>query len=448
MRESPFSSRVVALLIACATALAAAAVLLHVYGKDSVSEGKKFANNAYSVSAIGHAGFYDLLRRMDRPALRSAGSVRVAVGTHGTLIIAEPNPSSPAGTWRFRLMETPRLLFVLPKWSGAPDENRPSWISKAELLPLFAVRQTLALAVGVESSVFRRELTDDEATEKTEKKPWPVNNVGVEPTLSEVVQLIRCSEMMPIVGGEDGILLGEIKQKDSQATERQGTDGIIWVLSDPDVLSNHGIVKGDNAAFMLAAIDALRSWNNADPSAPIVFDETIHGFRESQGSTIALPFRFPFVVVTALTCIAVVLLVLSGAGRFGTPLVPKPVLDFGKMNLIGNSARLLDYSGHHAAVLERYIGMTLHSVASALRAPYLDDSGTGHTALSTWLDRVGRSRGVSSSCSDILRSAKASDTEHVIHNLFESAKKIYDWKQEILKGESVVHGYSIHQRHR
>ena len=420
MKESPFSSRAVILLIACATALAAVSVLLRVYGGEPVSAERKTAPNTYSISAIGHAGFYDLLRRTDRPVLRSTGNVLSTVGTRGVLIIAEPGPDT-ADAWRFRLMELPRLLLVLPKWKGTPDKNRPSWISEVEPVPLYAARQPLVIAAGGESSVFRGEQAGQ----------WAVNSIGIDPTLPEAVQLIRSEEMTPIVGGEDGMLLGEIKLKG-----RHGADGIIWVLSDPDVLSNHGIVKGDNGAFMLAVIDALRSWNNGDPNAPIVFDETAHGFLESRSSPVALPFRFPFVFVTALAFAAAALLVLSGMRRFGAAVAPKPVLDFGKANLIGNSARLLDYSGHHAAVLERYIGMTLSSTAGALRAPRFDDAEAGNAALIAWLDQVGRSRGVSVSCADflqILRASRTADAEHNIPGLFECAKKIYDWKQEILK---------------
>jgi len=260
------------------------------------------------------------------------------------------------------------------------------------------------------------------------------------------VQLIQSGEITPLVGNSEGMLLGEIEIAGRK----------IWVLSDPDIMSNHGIVNGDNAAFMLATIDMLRSWNNSSPDAAIVFDGVVHGFRERQESPFSLLFGFPFVIVTILTCIAAVLLALSGMSRFGAPLVSKPALDFGKANLISNGARLLDYAGHHAEVLVRYMGMTLNSVESALRAP----AGHGdNMATSEWLDRVGRSRGVRVSCVDFFRiyhdcqalldsgvSAKKTTKDEPslpdLNSLFKNAKKIYDWKQEILKGEGVTHGSS------
>ena len=434
MRESPFSRRSVILLIACAAALVAASVLLRAYGGSAISGGKKFAPGAHSVSAIGHAGFYDLLRRLDLPVSRIAGNALATVGANGTLIVAEPDVSYNTNTLEPKLMQAPRLLLVLPKWRGTQDMMRPSWVSEVTPVPLDTARQVLSIVAGVRSTVSRRELSDNEV------KAWRINTIGIEPTLPDIVQLIRADRMTPLVGDNNGMLLGEIVNARRK----------IWILSDPDVLSNHGIGSGDNAIFMFAVIDALRSWNNSDSDAPIVYDEEVHGFRAPQGSLLELLFSFPFIIVIALVCITAALIAASGAGRFGAPIIPRPVLDFGKANLISNSARLLDYAGHHPEALKRYIRMTMNSTANALRAPRPDDSTRGNESTTAWLDRVGKSRGVSSSCTDILRVLRIANTDadSSLSLLLEGAKKIYNWKKEILQGESVVHESLIHKRHR
>ena len=432
MRESPFSRRSVILLIACVTALVAASFLLRAFGENLVLVGNKPVLGVRSISAIGHAGFYDLLRRLDRPVSRSAGSALSTVGTKGTLIVAEPRVSYVIDDIESKIMQAPRLLLVLPKWHGTPDESNHSWVSEVETVPLNTARRVLSIVTGPRSTVFRKALSSDV------KNAWQINTVGIEPSLHNLVQLIRADEMTPIVGDNNEILLGEIGNSRRK----------IWILSDPDVLSNHGITNGDNAAFMLAVVDALRLWNNSDLSAPIVFDESVHGSQVSNSSPLELLFNFPFVIVTALFCAAVAILAASGAGRFGAPVVPKPVLNFGKANLIGNGARLLDYAGHHPEVLKRYIRMTIQSAANALRALRHDDSTHGNESITVWLDRVGKSRGVSSSCTDIAHVLRASnaEAESSLPRLFEGAKRIYDWKQEILKVESV--GPSIHKQRR
>lgn len=418
--ESPFSRSSILFLIACATALFALSILLHARGKDASSSGSRSLPGTYSVSAIGYAGFYDLMQRLDRPAVRAVRNTLATVGARGTLVVAEPDMRFVTDAESRRLMEAPRLLVVLPKWLGAPDEKRASWISAAEPVPLFAVRQTLGLVATARSDVFRADWP----------KKWRTNRVGIAPEGSGIAQLMRSEEMNPIVGDEDGMLVGEIMDGERR----------IWVLSDPDVLANHGIVKGDNAAFMVALVDMLRLSPGGDASAPVVFDETVHGFQAGEASPLQLLFRFPFVVVTLLVCCTAALLLAAGTGRFGAPLVPKPALDFGKESLTRNAAHLLDYAGYHTAVLRRYVNMTIRSAAGALHLP----PGLGEAETAERLDRIGRARQVKASCAAIRREASQLEVtkKKELARLFEYAWDIYDWKGELLNGSGT------HRRHR
>jgi hypothetical protein len=125
--------------------------------------------------------------------------------------------------------------------------------------------------------------------------------------------------------------------------------------------------------------------------------------------------------------------------------MPGAPLDFGKGKLIDNSARLLDYAGHHAALLTRYVRMTVHLAARGLHAP----PGLDETALAAWLDRVGKARGTAGSCLDILnnldrpssgkrRNAAENRDSGRVAGLFASALAIYNWKGEILHGSSAT----------
>lgn len=426
MSSSSFSPKAVILLVSAAIALFAASVLLHAYDNSPRSRGNRAQPGSFSVSAIGHAGFYDTLRRLKRPALRSVGNTLAMTGVHGTLIVAEPNLEHVDSEDGRRLMRAPRLLLVLPKWRGKADKGKPSWVEKVAPASLGWARSTLHL-VTTRASVFRDTWPDT----------WTVNETGVSPTDPEaavqkekkgVIQLLRPQQntraLRPIVATDKGILVGELRQGSRR----------IWVLSDPDVLNNHGIVKGDNAAFMVALVDKLRRVNNTDMSAPIVFDETVHGFQQAKGSPVKLLFRFPFVVVTLLICLTAAMMALAGTRRFGKPVEPKPVLDFGKAGLIGNSARLLDYAGHHAVVLKRYIRMTVRSVAHALHVPQNIDE----PALLARLDRIGKTRGTKLSCAAIVRVADGISVANTakLNRLFEAAQAIHRWKGEILHGPS------------
>lgn len=426
MKRLVFSRSALGLLLASAVALFALSVILHAYDNDPLATESKSNPGTYSTSAIGYAGFYDTLRRLDRPVSRSAGNTLALVGTRGTLVVAEPELEHVSSAEGMKLMGAPRLLLVLPKWSGTPDETYPAWISQARPLHLEYAKSTLNLVSG-RSDVYRRTWPAPEE--------WKYNRLGFTPgapaakaSSAPVIQMIRSRELRPVLGTEEGMLIGEM----------QSGNRIIWVLADPDIMANHGLGNGQNAALMVALLDALRSWRNSDRSAPIVFDETVHGFLEAEGTPLKLLFRFPFAVVTFLLCGTAILLVLAGCSRFGAARRVRPELDFGKRQLIDNGARLLDYGGHHAVTLKRYIRMSVREAAQALHAP----AKLAEADLPAWLDRIGQARGLKRNCAEILRRASltdlgATDDENVkLAGLFDCARDIYLWKGELLHGSS------------
>lgn len=412
--KSSFSPLALAVLIAGALLLFGLSVLLHAYDNSPISHGSKADPGGYSSSAIGYAGFYDILRRMDRPVERNVSNPLAAVGSDGTLVVAEPDLGRIGETEAIRVVSAPRVLLVLPKWDGQPNREKPTWLWDYHGVPLTRARETLAL-VTMSSDVFRAQWPEE----------WTTNLLDIAPAGGGIVQLIRSKEMKPIVGTADGMLVGELILHKN----------VIWVVSDPDVASNHGIGKGDNAAFMVTAIDHLRYRNNPAGKGNIVFDETVHGYSETGETPVKLLFRFPFVIVTALLIMTAILLGVAGVGRFGKAREPKPPLDFGKAKLIENGARLLDYAGHQGVVLKRFVSMTVRTAGQALHAP----SGLDEQALAVWLDRTGKSRGVGRSCLEILQNANSIDINdaHNLNRLFACARDIHIWKGEILNGSSI-----------
>lgn len=418
MRDVAFSRQALVVLLASAIALFALSILLPAYNDDPISEGDRTRPGAYSLSALGHAGVYDLLRRLGYPVTRGISNPLALAGSRGTLIVAEPGQGSISSDEGIALLHAQRLLLVLPKWRGAPDPDRPAWIKQAELLSVENAQSVFGLA-SWEGLVVR--------------SPWPeqwkINTTGVTPAGSGVVQLIRSSALRPLIGNNDGMLLGELVDGERK----------VLVLADPDILANHGIVKGDNAALMAALIDSLRQWNDGGGDAPVVFDETVHGYHAAHSSPVKLLFRFPFVIVTALFAASAILLALAGSGRFGAPLPAKPELDFGKASLIANGAKLLDYAGHHAVVLQRYVLMVIRSTGKTLHAP----AGLDDAALAAWLDRIGKARKVSGSCVACLQTAAAPGNDSAsLARLLACAHDIHRWKGELL------HGSGTHRHHR
>lgn len=411
MKRPSFSLPALVLLIAGGLILFAMSVFLHVSSDDDASGGHKYDANSYSTSSIGQAGLYDVLRRLDRPVSRSTGHTLSMIGRRATLVLAEPDTNYVDLDDLERLASVPRLLVVLPKRDGRRDRYNSRHIEKAYTLPL-------------EKSEAVLEIFADDGQLSTQAWPdkWTVNELGIAPTKTGQVRLMTSELMRPVVAVGQDMLVGEIIHNNRK----------LWILSDPDLMSNFGLVQGDNAAFMVRLIDQLRQWNNQDLSAPIIFDETIHGFTETQGTAVKMLFEFPFVIVTIIIILAIIMMVLAGTGRFGPPRPAAPELDFGKSNLIDNSARLLDFAGYQAITLKRYIRMTIQTTGQALHAP----AGLDEARLTAWLDRIGRSRGLPTSAAAILRTAdtfKANDPKG-LDDLYAGVRAIHRWKGEMLNG--------------
>lgn len=408
MSVAPFSRSALLVLFSCAFLLFSLSVLLPAYDTAPRAVSASMTNS-YNASAVGHAVLYEMLRRLDFPLSRRLGGQPVPRGRGALLVLAEPDSGMLAESGA-ELLSSPCWLLILPKWRGVEDEKHPGRIAEAEPLPVeTAARTYLTFADGAGTVV--RTLWPS---------AWAVNELGVTPAGGEVIQLVRSAKMRPVVGTKAGMLVGELREGESR----------VWVLSDPDVLSNHGLVRGDNAAFVIALLAAIRGEGPGRAGGPVVFDESLHGFRQPEETSLRLLFSFPFSLVVLLICASGALLALAGARRFGVPQRAIPAGSSGTEELIANSARMLDYAGYQDMTLRRYARMTLRAAGHALHAP----PGLDERALAVWLDRIGRARGVEASCAEMLSEIDRTPSggHRALERLFTLAGNMHQWKEEML----------------
>jgi hypothetical protein len=401
---SPFNPKVVAALAAALIGLFAASLLLT--GSSRHHDGGNLAGpSTFSRSAVGHLGFFDLLQKLDYPAVRGEHDVLAQLGANGILILAEPGTAVHGGPGNSNPLGAETILLILPKWYVWRNEERDDWIGGAQLLGDFAVRSVLTSVAGSGEVV------------RVAKPSAFQNSLAIpRPTVSAPIQLIKNSKLRPIVSTAEGILLGELKQGRRR----------IWVLADPDPIENHGIGKGDNLAFATAIMYAML----ADKPGKLVFDETLHGFQHSMPSVLKFLLEFPFNLIALQIVAAVALLLMASMGRFGAPENPDRVLQAGKQDLISNAANLIDHAGHHAAILRRYISMVLQDTGRLMRAPrQLNDD-----ELAAWLDRTGPARGRRSDCVAALGRVAAKSQDLVL--LLTEARTIHRYRKDILNGVS------------
>ncbi|MFO1056727.1 MAG: DUF4350 domain-containing protein [Dongiaceae bacterium] len=387
---------------AAAAALVFSASLFVMTGRDDQGTGLPDAAgpSAYSRSSIGHAGFLRLLRRLGIPASASQADSWSKPGQGGVLVVAEPRTDeaglADAG---FLLGEGFDLVLVLPKRGGVPQPSHPGWLAATRLLDVATVARVLAL-VDADAAVVR----------PARAPSWTVRELRALPTLP-APQLMVSRKLRPVVAGPDGMLVGQLETD----------NGRVVVLSDPDVIANHGLGQGDNAALAVEILGLLRG-----PDGNVVFEETVHGYRERPVSPLALLLQFPWLLLTLQGVLALALLGWSAAGRFGAPEPLPRALPLGSATLIETGARLLDRPAHHALMVRRYLDLTLAELAARLHAP----PGLAGAALAAWLDRVAAARGVAAGAAALERRLAAAGDDAA--SLAAVAAAAFAWRQEIL----------------
>ncbi|HKX10466.1 MAG TPA: DUF4350 domain-containing protein [Stellaceae bacterium] len=401
-----FSGRMLIGWLAAALLTFAASLFFMGRGDDSKSGADTVGPSAFSRSAIGHAGFAETLHALGLTVVKSQYDSRAKLSEGGLLVIAEPGGKLGEQDRVGDLLDAKTVLLVLPKWHGLPSDKHAGWIGYAELAPLSAADQVLNLAVA-KAEVARVAMAPT----------WSKNVLGHEPTLVSPVQVIRGGGLTPIVASDDDVLVGEL----TEAGRR------LWILADPDVIENHGISVGDNAAFAAALVKALRSG-----SGSVVFDETVHGYVARPDNPLRLMFQFPFVVVTLQGLMAIALLLWATLGRFGAPETAPPALSSGKQGLVESAAKLLGFAGYQPRMVRRYVQASLRDVARQLHAP----RGLSERALLDWLQRVGQARGADVDCAELYRETEGiTDSRRgSMATLIPIARGIHRWKREILDG--------------
>ena len=144
--RSPFTRRMLFILIGIGVASLIAALALAVFA-DDLSEEPTAGANGYSTSAIGHAALAEILEELDVPVIRSRTD-SAARAHNGVLVIAEPAIADDDVDAQHKLRAmvegARRVLLVLPRWWGSRDDERPRWISGRNPLARDEVAAVLA----------------------------------------------------------------------------------------------------------------------------------------------------------------------------------------------------------------------------------------------------------------------------------------------------------------
>jgi hypothetical protein len=379
------------------------AVFWGLFGADVVGVSSARADS-FSRSALGHHALVELLRELEIPVVVSRFDSGHRAGRAALLVLAEPqlgdSSTRDADALRRTVAAAGGALLVLPKWRGVDDPERPGWIAEASLRPAEEPNEFLDI-VGVEDArVVRPAATTD----------WRTELVDGAPSLSAPQLLLRAGSVTGLVHCSEGILFGRVEMH----------VGSLYVLSDPDVLANHGLGRGLNAALAARMLEIARSEQQA-----VVIDETFHGHVQEPSVHRAL-FDFPLLLSTLQALLTLLVLLWSGMGRFGAPAPAEVAIQPGKAFLIDNIASLLRYGGHSVDVLKRYLRAAQHEVGQRLHLPARLGAEDAHA----WLERYGEQRRVTERLERLRNEVGRASRERVLP----LAGRIHRWREEMIHG--------------
>jgi len=380
--EGGFSRRAAGWIIGIALGSLVLGALLSAFGQ-SLGGGKPDSRaNSFSHSAVGHRALVELLREMGLGVVSRRHLREGVPGPHRPLVLAEPAADSPAAVRRLlglrqeAATKQAPLVLVLPKWSTEPDPRTPGWIGRVELRPLPEI-QRLPGELGIAGLAALKIERRGHGTVRECRARLGGTAATYQISLAGPAQLLTPAPGLdPVVVCGGGLLVARVSAAP-----------VLFLITDPDLLANHGLGKAGHAALVY---DLLVRGLEA---RGVLFDETVHGLARPSG-LLAEALRFPLVlaVLQALVLAAVVL--WAGMGRFGKPRPVRRESGEGTETLIDNTAQLLSVAGreqaaHAAASLKRYYRQTVRTVAAACFLP----PDLAEEELLLRLQSIGQSRG-------------------------------------------------------
>lgn len=366
--EAVFARRTIVWLVLIGGAAFCAVLTLLVMGDPA--GGNVTTSSVFSRSAVGHKALAEWLRAQGREVKVNRSREAVDVAANDLLLILAPHTADHDIDHLRALAETAlfkgsAVLVALPKWRTSPSGTTRGWIARASMINLERAAKPLDAVAALSAATVVR--ADD--------MPGWRNAISAAVPSIAAPQLIEHGELDPLISAAGKVLVGEVPSTR------------LALLSDPDLLANHGLRRGDNADLALTLINRLAPGDGA-----VVFDETLHDFAIVP-SLERLLFQPPHLAATLLALATMALTVWRAAARFGAPLDTRAGAAFrsGHGQLIENAGRLLASGGHGALLAQRYAEMT---AAEANRRLHLRQESVAVNAAFATLNAVGERRGV------------------------------------------------------
>ena len=394
-----FRARTVLVMVLVGVVSFSALLVLSAYAPD-LRSGSDGGAHALSRSAVGYAGLVELLKGLGEAPIISRGTPPPVRGGSGLLILTPTPATEPKEIPNLRFSGA--VLVVLPKWQTAPQPLNPRWVDRIGLLP----PELVVHSMGGGRTVERRNGVSRPVLQAAPDAPifpanerFPLGPVDSFQTLSGPM----LTPLLVDASGRTVLAMSRVRP--------------ILVLSDPDLLNNHGLADLTTARSAVGILGDLRA------GGPVVFDVTLAGFSRGR-SLLRLAFEPPFVGASLCLAVAALLMGLHAWVRFGPAARPARALALGKRALADNSAALVRMAKREPLMAEPYAVLTRDAVARTVGAP----RDLSPDQLEALLDRLGAARGVNTTFSSLAAEARRAGTTA---DLMQAAQKLFQWRGEM-----------------
>ncbi|HEX8238472.1 MAG TPA: hypothetical protein VF574_01905 [Allosphingosinicella sp.] len=394
--EGAFRPATILLVVAIGILAFTGMLVLGAYAPD-LRSGRNGGAHALSNAATGFSGIVQLARATGRNPLILRND---ALLDTEDLVVLTPEAGTTDMSQVLARRSTRPTLVVLPKWWTVADPDHAGWVRAKGLRPSWDTARTLAPAHPL--SVERRR--SGGAPLRTVLREAPA---AMRFTAPGALQTVSGPGQTPIVTDATG-----------RAVLVRFGNQPLYLLADPDLLSNRGMADRRQAGAALAMLDFL----NSTGARSIVFDVTLNGLGHSR-SPLRLMFDPPFLAATLAIAAALLLAGLQALSRFGPPRRPERAIAFGKAALIDNAAALVRQARREAGLGGRYAEMIREKAVTVFGVPAkLRDS-----AVTDYLDKLdGRPR--------FSAFASAAEQARGREELLAAAQALHQWQKQEKKG--------------
>jgi hypothetical protein len=368
--------------------------------------GRDGGPHALSNAGIGFSGIVALAGATGRNPIIVRNEHQI--GSEDLLVVTPGSGYTQLGNFFYARSVKP-TLYILPKWQAEADPDHRGWVELAGTLPAEDPGSLMAPAMPFK---IERRRSGKHALVAT-----PLFDSAVRFTAPPLLQVItgakpgkdkanRYRTIHPLLtDGAGGIVVARVGE------------GPLYVLADPDLMSNVGVKDPRQAAAALAMLD----WMNSNGATSIGFDVTSNGLGHGS-SPLKLAFTPPFLAMTLALAAVLLLVGWHAIGRFGPIRSRDRAIALGKAMLVENSAKLMRRAGREAQLGGRYAQVIREQAVAAFGIP----AGLKEAALDEYLDRFGgngRRR-----FSELAQAAELADDRI---SVVEAAQALHEWQEKI-----------------